>query len=77
MPIAEIVGGCVAGVVLVGLIMGVTIWFWKKGKCSSCKINTTVVENNVMYGAPQTYYEYDKDAYDTKVVDNNEDYYDQ
>ena len=34
-------------------------------------------ENNVMYGAPQTYYEYDKDAYDTKVVDNNEDYYDQ
>ena len=68
MPIAEIVGGCVAGVVLVGLIMGVTIWCWKKGKC---KRSTTVVENNEMYGAPQTYYEYDKDAYDTKVVDNN------
>ena len=34
-----------------------------------------MVENNEMYGARQTYDEYDKDAYDTKVVDNNDYYY--
>ena len=67
--IPEIVGSSVAGVVLVGLIMAVTIYFWKKGKCER---STTVVENNEMYGAAQTYDEYDKDAYDTKVVDNND-----
>ena len=71
--VPEIVGGSVAGVVLVALIMAVTIYFWRKGKC---RRSTTVVENNEMYGAPQTYDEYDKDAYDTKVVENNEYYYD-
>ena len=46
--IPEIVGGSVAGVVLVGLIMAVTIYCRRKGKC---KRSTTVVENNEMYGA--------------------------
>ena len=69
MTIKKIVGGSVADVVLLGLIMAVTIYCWRKGKCERI---TTVVENNEMYGAPQTYDEYDKDAYDTKVVDYNE-----
>ena len=30
-----------------------------------------VVERNEMYGEPTDYYQYDKDAYDTKVVDTN------
>ena len=71
----EIVGGSLAGVVLVALIMGVTIWCWRKGKCSYCQRSTTVIEENEMYGAPADYDEYDKDAYDTKIVENNDYYY--
>ena len=34
-----------------------------------------MVEENEMYGPAQEYDQYDKDAYDTRVVDNNDDYY--
>ena len=55
--------------------MVITIYCCKKGKCSCCK-NSTVVEENEMYGAPQDYDEYDKDNYQTKVIDDNYMYYD-
>ena len=65
--IAEIVGGSVAGLVLIIVIMAVAVW---------CKKNSRVViENNEMYGPPADYDQYDKDAYDTKVLDNNDYYY--
>ena len=35
-----------------------------------------MIEENEMYGPPKDYYEYDKDAYNTKIVDNNDYYYD-
>ena len=72
--ISEIVGGSIAGLGLVIFTMVVTIYCWKKGKCPCCK-NSTVVEENEMYGAPQDYDEYDKDDYDTKVIDDNYMYY--
>ena len=72
---SELVGGSIAGLVLVIFTMTVTIWCWKKGKCPCCKRNFTVVEENEMYGAPQNYDEYDKDDYDTKVIDDNYMYY--
>ena len=34
-------------------------------------IYVQVVERNEMYGEPTDYYQYDKDAYDTRVVDTN------
>ena len=73
--ISEIVGGSIAGLVLVIFTMVITIYCCKKGKCSCCK-NSTVVEENEMYGAPQDYDEYDKDNYQTKVIDDNYMYYD-
>ena len=72
---AEIVGGSIAGLVLVIFIMAATIWCWKRDKCSCCQ-SSTVVEENEMYGAAQDYDEYDKDDYDTKVIDDNYMYYD-
>ena len=34
--------------------------------------NSTVVENDYMYGAQETFYDSDKDAYNTKIVDNDD-----
>ena len=31
-----------------------------------------MVENDEMYGAPETFYDSDKDAYNTKIVDNDD-----
>ena len=54
------------------------VWCRRSGNCApACSRNTEVVEQNEAYGAPKDYYQYDKDAYDTKVVDNNEDYYEE
>ena len=68
-PIPEVVGGSVAGLVLIIVIMVVAVWCrWKKN-------SKVVIENNEMYGPPADYDQYDKDAYDTKVLDNNDYYY--
>ena len=54
------------------------VWCRRSGNCApACSRNMEVVEKNEAYGAPKDYYQYDKDAYDTKVVDNNEDYYEE
>ena len=71
MCVIEIVGGSVAGVVVVIAIIATAICCVKKGKCASCGRNPTIVEANEMYGVPQDYYLYDKDTYDTRIVDNN------
>ena len=63
-----------SGIVFIIVIMIVTIWCWRSGKC--CKKNSTVIEKNEMYGPPTDYYQYDKDASDTKIVDDNSMYYD-
>ena len=68
-PITEIVGGSVAGFVLIIVIMVVAVW------CRRKKNSKVVIENNEMYGPPADYDQYDKDAYDTKVLDNNDYYY--
>ena len=80
-------GGSVPTVLIVvvstgGLLLIVAIcaavWCRRSGNCApACSSNTEVVEQNEAYGAPKDYYQYDKDAYDTKVVDNNEDYYEE
>ena len=72
LPIAAIVGGSAAGLVLIAVIL-VAVWCWKKGKCQQ---NSSIVEMNSMYGAPEDDYQYAKDQYDTRVTDNN-DYYDE
>ena len=66
-----------AGLVLIISILAAAIWCLRKKKCFCCKRNATVIEKNEMYGAPKDYYEYDKDAYNTKVVDNNDYYYEE
>ena len=38
------------------------------GDGSPCKKGATVVENNSVYGAPQTFYDYDKDAFITRIL---------
>ena len=63
-----------AGIVFIIVIMIVTIWCLRSGKC--CKKNSTVIEKNEMYGPTTDYYQYDKDASDTKIVDDNSMYYD-
>ena len=68
-PIPEIVGGSVAGLVLIIVIMAVAVW------CRRKQNSKVVIENNEMYGPPSDYDQYDKDAYDTKVLDNNDYYY--
>ena len=80
-------GGSVSTVLIAvvstgGLLLIVAIcaavWCRRSGNCApACSSNTEVVEQNEAYGAPKDYYQYDKDAYDTKVVDNNEDYYEE
>ena len=69
--VTEIVGGSVASLVFIIVIMIVTVWCWRKGKCDCCKKNSTMIEKNEMYGPPADYYQYAKDAYDTKIVDDN------
>ena len=69
-PLPLIVGLSAAGLVLVIVTTVIAIFCWKK-KCS----DSAVVEVNEMYGPAQEYDQYDKDAYDTRVVDNNDDYY--
>ena len=69
-PLPLIVGLSAAGLVLVIVTIVIAICCWKK-KCS----DSAVVEENEMYGPAQEYDQYDKDAYDTRVVDNNDDYY--
>ena len=66
--ITAIAGGSgVGAVVIVGLLI-VVIWCWKKDKC---RRNGTITEKNEMYGQAQDYEEYDKDDYDTRIVDSN------
>ena len=52
---------------IIGLLI-VVIWCWRKGKCQR---NGTITEKNEMYGQAQDYEEYDKDDYDTRIVDSN------
>ena len=71
---AVLIAGVSTGGLLLIVAICAAVWCWRSGTCSR---NTEVVEQNEAYGAPKDYYEYDKDAYDTKVVDNNEDYYEE
>ena len=64
-----IVGGSAAGLIVIIII--VTTWCFKTNKYTCCKRNSMVIEENEMYGKVTDYYQYDKDAYDTKIVDNN------
>ena len=57
---------------LIGVILA-GVWCWKQGKCQR---NREVVEENDMYGAPGDDYQYAKDQYETKMIENN-DYYDE
>ena len=69
-PLPLIAGLSSAGLVLFLVTIIIVFCCWKK-KCS----DSAVVEENEMYGPAQEYDQYDKDAYDTRVVDNNDDYY--
>ena len=75
---AVLIAGVSTGGLLLIVAICAAVWCWRSGHCApACSRNTEVVEQNEAYGAPKDYYEYDKDAYDTKVVDNNEDYYEE
>ena len=75
---AVLIAGVSTGGLLLIVAICAAVWCWRSGHCApACSRNTEVVEQNEAYGAPKDYYEYDKDAYDTRVVDNNEDYYEE
>ena len=73
LPVELIAGlsAAVALVLIVSIISGV--FCWKMDKCSCWRKDSEMVEENEMYGQGD-YAQYDKDAYDTKIVDDN-DYY--
>ena len=56
-----------AGLVVISILV-ISLLLWRRGKC---RRNVTIEERNEMYGQAANYEEYDKDAYDTRVVDNN------
>ena len=74
----EIVG--ISAACLVVLILIIAVIVWKMGKCCCVchcqKPPSEIVENNELYGAPADDYQYAKDQYNTKTVDNNDYYYD-
>ena len=74
----EIAGFSAAGLIVLILIASVIVW--KMGKCCCVclcqKPSAEIVENNELYGAPADDYQYAKDQYNTKAVDNNDYYYD-
>ena len=74
----EIAG--ISAACLVVLILIIAVIVWKMGLCCCVchcqKTSTEIVELNELYGAPADDYQYAKDQYNTKTVDNNEYYYD-
>ena len=70
-----VIVGCSVAALLIIVIVASSLWCWKTGKCCKCKKNESVIENNEMYGTP-VYNKYEQDEYDTKVLDNNDYYYD-
>ena len=71
-----VIVGCSVAALLIIVIVASSLWCWKTGKCCKYKKNESVIEQNEMYGTPVDYNQYEHDAYDTKVVDNNDYYYD-
>ena len=75
-PVEVIVLSSATGLVVLVIIISGSFWCWKTGKCCEFKKNDSVIEQNEMYGTAVDYNQYEQDAYDTKVVDNNDYYYD-
>ena len=69
----DLIAGVSAAALLIAAIIIAGVCCWKKDKCCCWRRDSEVVEENEMYGQGD-YAQYDKDAYDTKIVDGN-DYY--
>ena len=69
----ELVVGVSAAALVLAAIIIAGVCCWQMDKCSCWRKDSEVMEENEMYGEGD-YAQYDKDAYDTKIVDDN-DYY--
>lgn len=52
------------------------VWCWRLGACACCRRESVISEDNELYGPPSDDDQYAMDSYNTRVVDNNECYYD-
>ena len=79
-PIFDLEIAGISAACLVVLILIIAVIVWKMGLCCcvcQCpKTSTEIVDLNELYGAPADDYQYAKDQYNTKTVDNNDYYYD-